>query len=60
VNKKNDAVSAAVAAAGDLSGWYGQQIPFNSLSASGVLQKKSDGTYTGANGYTMREFYTFP
>jgi len=54
VNRKNDVVLAAAAAAGDLSSWYGQQIPFNTLLASGVLQKKSDGTYAGANGYTMQ------
>jgi chitinase len=44
------------AATGDLSSWYGQQIPFNSLLASGALHKKADGTYTGANGYTMSRF----
>lgn len=43
---------------GDLSKWYGQQIPFNSLLASGALKKNSDGTYSGDNGYTMREFYS--
>jgi chitinase len=42
---------------GDLSKWYGQQIPFNSLLASGALKKNSDGTYSGDNGYTMREFF---
>ncbi|KIM81786.1 glycoside hydrolase family 18 protein [Piloderma croceum F 1598] len=39
---------------GDLSKWYGQQIPFNSLLASGALKKNSDGTYSGDNGYTMQ------
>ena len=39
--------------AGDLNSWYGQQIPFKSLVASGALTKNSSGTYGGANGYTM-------
>jgi chitinase len=53
---KADTKDAMVAEAdsGDLSKWYGQQIPFNSLLASGALMKKADGTYTGDNGYTMR------
>ncbi|KAF7978947.1 hypothetical protein HWV62_44169 [Athelia sp. TMB] len=38
--------------AGDLSSWYGQQIPFKSLVASGALKKNSSGTYGAANGYT--------
>ncbi|KAJ8483486.1 hypothetical protein ONZ45_g14588 [Pleurotus djamor] len=38
---------------GDLSGWFGQQIPFNSILASGALVKKSDGTYGQGAGYTM-------
>ena len=44
---------AKAEAAGDLSGWFGQQIPFNELVALGALKKNSDGTYGGANGYTM-------
>lgn len=40
------------AAAGDLSSWWGQQIPFNQLLAFGALVKNSDGTYSQANGYT--------
>ncbi|EPQ50562.1 glycoside hydrolase family 18 protein [Gloeophyllum trabeum ATCC 11539] len=40
-------------AAGDLSSYYGQQIAFNQIVALGALQKQSNGTYTGANGYTM-------
>ena len=53
---KADTKDAVVAEAnsGDLSKWYGQQIPFNSLLASGALKKNTDGTYTGDNGYTMR------
>ncbi|KXN90766.1 Chitinase A1 [Leucoagaricus sp. SymC.cos] len=39
--------------AGDLSRLWGQQISFNQLLSSGALHKKSDGTYDGANGYTM-------
>ncbi|KAJ3573232.1 hypothetical protein NP233_g2569 [Leucocoprinus birnbaumii] len=39
--------------AGDLSHLWGQQISFNQLLLTGVLHKKSDGTYDGANGYTM-------
>jgi chitinase len=46
------------AKSGDLSKWHGQQIPFNSLLASGALKKNSDGTYSGDNGYTMRKFYS--
>lgn len=42
-----------VAQAGDLSRLWGQQISFNQLLSSGALHKKSDGTYDGANGYTM-------
>jgi len=41
------------APAGDLSRLWGQQISFNQLLSSGVLYKKPDGTYDGANGYTM-------
>lgn len=42
-------------AAGDLSGYFGQQIAFSTLVSAGALQKNSDGTYTanGANGYTQ-------
>ncbi|KAF7421003.1 hypothetical protein PC9H_011522 [Pleurotus ostreatus] len=43
----------SVEASGDLNGWFGQQIPFNSLVASGALVKKSDGTYGQGAGYTM-------
>ena len=43
----------AQAAAGDLSGFFGQQIAFNQLVSLGALKKNSDGTYTQANGYTM-------
>ncbi|KII91199.1 glycoside hydrolase family 18 protein [Plicaturopsis crispa FD-325 SS-3] len=35
-----------------LKSWWGQQIPFNSLVASGALKKQSDGNYGGAGGYT--------
>lgn len=38
--------------AGNLNSWFGQQIPFNSLVASGALVKNSAGTYVAANGYT--------
>ncbi|KAI0371468.1 glycoside hydrolase family 18 protein [Pilatotrama ljubarskyi] len=41
----------AEAAAGDLSSYYGQQIPFNQLVALGAL-KKSGSVYVAANGYT--------
>lgn len=44
---------APQAPSGDLSRLWGQQVSFNQLLASGVLHKKSDGTYEGANGYTM-------
>ncbi|KAF5347319.1 hypothetical protein D9756_009917 [Leucocoprinus leucothites] len=38
---------------GDLSRLWGQQISFNQLLLSGVLHKKTDGTYDSANGFTM-------
>ncbi|THH29871.1 hypothetical protein EUX98_g4306 [Antrodiella citrinella] len=38
-------------AAGDLSSYYGQQIPFNQIVALGALQK-SGSVYVQANGYT--------
>ncbi|KAF6750396.1 glycoside hydrolase family 18 protein [Ephemerocybe angulata] len=41
------------APAGDLSSMWGQQIAFNQLVRMGALVKKGDGTYGGANGYTM-------
>ncbi|EJF62190.1 glycoside hydrolase family 18 protein [Dichomitus squalens LYAD-421 SS1] len=47
--KKKD-VSAE--ASGDLSSYFGQQIPFNQIVALGALQKTSSGTYVQANGYT--------
>jgi len=37
---------------GDLSGMWGQQIAFHQLVRSGALQKKVDGNYGGANGFT--------
>ncbi|KAG6833416.1 hypothetical protein H0H87_007401 [Tephrocybe sp. NHM501043] len=43
----------SVASAGDLSPMWGQQIAFNQLVHSGVLQKRNDGTYTSAHGYTQ-------
>lgn len=50
-NVRND-MEANLNTTGDLSHWYGQQIPFKSLISSSALEKNSDGTYTGANGYT--------
>ena len=50
-SKEHKVVSEA--AAGDLSAYFGQQIPFNQLVALGALKKNSDGTYGEANGYTM-------
>ena len=41
----------AEAAAGDLSAWFGQQIPFNQIVALGAL-KKSGSVYVQNNGYT--------
>lgn len=38
---------------GDLSRFWGQQIPFNQLLGSGALVKKADGSYDGAQGYRM-------
>jgi chitinase len=37
----------------NLSSWYGQQIPFNSIVSSGALVKQSNGTYGQGGGYTM-------
>lgn len=37
--------------AGNLSSYYGQQIPFNQIVALGALQKSGD-VYVQANGYT--------
>jgi len=39
---------------GDLSRFWGQQISFNQLLGSGALVKKADGSYDGAEGYTMK------
>ncbi|KAL4245784.1 glycosyl hydrolase 18 family protein [Abortiporus biennis] len=41
----------SVEAAGDLSGWFNQQIPFNQIVALGAL-KKSGSVYVQANGFT--------
>lgn len=41
---------------GDLSRFWGQQISFNQLLGSGALVKKADGSYDGAEGYTMSTF----
>ncbi|KAF8721973.1 hypothetical protein AX14_010033 [Amanita brunnescens Koide BX004] len=38
---------------GDLSMFWGQQIPFNQLLGSGALVKMADGSYDGAEGYIM-------
>jgi chitinase len=43
----------SAAPAGDLSSMWGQQIAFKQLLRSGALMKNGDGTYKGANGYTM-------
>ncbi|KAJ6497662.1 glycoside hydrolase family 18 protein [Mycena sanguinolenta] len=40
------------AAQANLQSWWGQQIPFSSLVSSGALVKNSDGTYSGAGGFT--------
>ncbi|PPQ82293.1 hypothetical protein CVT25_008443 [Psilocybe cyanescens] len=40
-------------AQGDLSKMWGQQIAFSQLVELGALNKKQDGSYCGANGYTM-------
>ncbi|KAK1231965.1 hypothetical protein PQX77_004915 [Marasmius sp. AFHP31] len=44
---------APVRAAADLRGWYGSQIPFNQLVASGAIVKQADGNYGEAGGFTM-------
>ncbi|KIM37880.1 glycoside hydrolase family 18 protein [Hebeloma cylindrosporum] len=40
-------------ALGDLSALWGQQIAFSQLVTSGAICKTGDGSYDGANGYTM-------
>ncbi|KAJ7287158.1 glycoside hydrolase [Mycena rebaudengoi] len=40
-------------ATANLTGWWGQQIPFSSLLASGALVKKADGTFGEGGGFTM-------
>lgn len=44
------AAEVSTKAAGDLSSYYGQQIPFNQIVALGALSK-SGGVYVQANGY---------
>ncbi|KAH9947184.1 glycoside hydrolase family 18 protein [Amylocystis lapponica] len=39
-------------AAGDLSSYWGQQIPFNQIVALGALSGASGNTFVQANGYT--------
>ncbi|KAF5376626.1 hypothetical protein D9615_007898 [Tricholomella constricta] len=46
----------SVAPAGDLSTMWGQQIAFKQLVQAGALQKRADGNYVGANGYTLGGF----
>ena len=48
----DDKAAAETTVAGDLKSWWGQQIPFNKLVASGALVKNRNGTYSAANGYT--------
>ncbi|KAJ7030057.1 glycoside hydrolase family 18 protein [Mycena alexandri] len=45
-----DAPEAATATA-NLSKWFGQAIPFNSLLASGALVKNANGTYDAGAGF---------
>lgn len=52
---KAKAREVAAEATGDLSAWYGQQIPFNQIVKLGALKKSSNGTYVEANGYTEGE-----
>ncbi|KAJ3796868.1 glycoside hydrolase [Lentinula aff. detonsa] len=42
----------STAATANLQSWYGQQIPFSSIVASGALVKNADGTYGGGAGFT--------
>ncbi|KAF5329821.1 hypothetical protein D9619_009056 [Psilocybe cf. subviscida] len=44
---------AAVAAAANLTKYWGQQVAFKDIVKSGALAKKSDGTYGEAGGFTM-------
>ncbi|KIK66384.1 glycoside hydrolase family 18 protein [Collybiopsis luxurians FD-317 M1] len=50
-NKDQNGVQKDAANA-NLQSWYGQQIPFSSIVASGALVKNSDGTYSGGGGFT--------
>lgn len=50
-NPDTEAKNKAAASGGDLSSWYGQQIPFNAIVSGGAL-KKSGSVYVSANGYT--------
>ncbi|KAG6889320.1 hypothetical protein C0992_005646 [Termitomyces sp. T32_za158] len=45
-------VRTAVADA-NLTGWWGQQIPFSVIVSSGALVKLSDGNYGQGGGFTM-------
>jgi chitinase len=54
VKRSAEDIEVEATGSGDLSKWYGQQIPFNSLLTSGALKKNSNGTYSGASGYNMR------
>lgn len=47
---KTPAVHADATA--NLTGWYGQQIPFSSIVSSGALVKNSNGSYSQGGGFT--------
>jgi chitinase len=49
-NREEEITAAATA---NLTGWWGQQIPFKTLVSSGALAKNSSGTYGGSGGFTM-------
>ncbi|KAJ3917264.1 glycoside hydrolase family 18 protein [Lentinula edodes] len=49
---KGSSNQAGTEATANLQSWYGQQIPFGSIVASGALTKNADGTYGGGGGFT--------
>ncbi|KAJ7072790.1 glycoside hydrolase family 18 protein [Mycena amicta] len=50
-----DSEDMTIEATANLSKWWGQAIPFNSLLASGALVKNSDGSYGAGSGYTLAQ-----
>lgn len=51
--KSNRAHDIAKVPQGDLSDFWGGQISFQQIVGHGALKRNPDGSYGGANGYTM-------